>query len=270
MNEKQAESGTAEGREAVYTLANNPEADRRMQQRSAERQAAFFLPHLRTGMRVLDCGCGSGSITIGLAQHVQPGEVVGIDAQESSLGLARKLAAERGCTNVEFRVGDIYHLPYGENSFDAAFSHAVLEHLGDPLAALTEMHRVIRPSGVIGVRAPDFDGFIVAPPGAPPAQFMDLWEQVMAGNGGNLRIGKHLRSLLYKAGCTSVEASASFDTYHRARAAIAVLKEGGLILKSGLIDVEGAARLRAALEEWSESPEAFMANAQCEAVGWKE
>ena len=52
--------------------------------RNAGSQAAFLLPHLRTGTRVLDVGCGPRSITVGLAEAVAPGEVVGLDIEPTA------------------------------------------------------------------------------------------------------------------------------------------------------------------------------------------
>jgi 2-polyprenyl-3-methyl-5-hydroxy-6-metoxy-1,4-benzoquinol methylase len=69
--------------EDIYTFGYGPTAVQIMTSRSAEDSARFFLPYLRAGMRVLDCGCGPGSITVGLAQAVTPGEVVGIDVEPS-------------------------------------------------------------------------------------------------------------------------------------------------------------------------------------------
>ena len=57
--------------------------------------AAFLAPHLRAGMRLLDCGCGPGSITVDLAQAVAPGDTIGIDLREDALAQGRALARER-------------------------------------------------------------------------------------------------------------------------------------------------------------------------------
>src|SRR4051812_23284121 len=69
---------------------------------TVDRKLAFFMPCLRPGMRVLDGGCGSGSITLGLADAVQPGEVVGVDVDVDRLTAARKAASDHGITNVRF------------------------------------------------------------------------------------------------------------------------------------------------------------------------
>jgi ubiquinone/menaquinone biosynthesis C-methylase UbiE len=80
---------------------------RRLSRRTAAVAAAFFLPHLRPGMRVLDGGCGPGTITVGLAQAVAPGEVVGIDPLANRLDLARSTADAEGVNNVRFEFGDL-------------------------------------------------------------------------------------------------------------------------------------------------------------------
>ena len=64
-----------------------------MSQRTAYTHAAFFLPHLSSGMSLLDCGCGPGTTTVSLAEILAPGEVVGIDIGESQIELARAHAA---------------------------------------------------------------------------------------------------------------------------------------------------------------------------------
>ena len=64
--------------------------------RTAERNAAFFLPHLERGMRLLDAGCGAGSITFGLAEAVSGGDAVGLDASSEAIACARATASSMG------------------------------------------------------------------------------------------------------------------------------------------------------------------------------
>ena len=72
-----------------YPQRANPVFEAEMALRTASQEAAFFLPSLRPGIRVLDLGCGPGSITLGLAEAVAPGEVVGVDFQPSQVAQAR-------------------------------------------------------------------------------------------------------------------------------------------------------------------------------------
>ena len=69
----------------LYAQHGRATFEAELAKRMASQEAAFLLPHLRAGMNVLDAGCGPGSITLGLAAAVAPGEVVGIDIQPSSL-----------------------------------------------------------------------------------------------------------------------------------------------------------------------------------------
>jgi ubiquinone/menaquinone biosynthesis C-methylase UbiE len=103
--------------------------------RTAEKHAAFFLPYLEPGMRLLDCGSGPGSITSGLARVVSPGEVTGIEIEAGQVALAKANAAKLELANLRFEQGSAYALPYADHQFDAVFSHAMLEHLTDPVAA---------------------------------------------------------------------------------------------------------------------------------------
>jgi ubiquinone/menaquinone biosynthesis C-methylase UbiE len=94
----------------LYTFGYSPTAVQLLARRTAARIAGFFLPYLRAGMHVLDCGCGPGSITIGLAEVVAPGEVVGIDIEPSQITFARTHAAQQGRTNIRFEVGNVTRL----------------------------------------------------------------------------------------------------------------------------------------------------------------
>src|SRR5438105_1376606 len=135
----------------VYTHGHHESVVRAHAARTAENSAAFVLPHLTPGARVLDVGCGPGSITCDFAVLAAPGEVLGLDRSEDVLAQARALAEDRGLDNVSFTVGNVYDLDLEDESFDVVHAHQVLQHLTDPVAAVREMRRVAKPGGIVAV-----------------------------------------------------------------------------------------------------------------------
>ncbi|HEX2618779.1 MAG TPA: class I SAM-dependent methyltransferase, partial [Phototrophicaceae bacterium] len=89
----------------TYTPGYTANASDFMANRQAATHATFFLPYLRYGFAVLDCGCGPGTITAGLARHVAPGSVTGIDLAESQIALAQANAQRQHLDNLTFRAG---------------------------------------------------------------------------------------------------------------------------------------------------------------------
>ena len=243
--------------------------------RTAAVNAKFFLPHLKPGMSLLDAGCGPGSITIGLAETIAPGEAIGIDISDDALETARSMATERGCANVRFDVADIYALPFEDNTFDAAFSHCVMQHLEEPHRAIIELHRVLKPGGVFGVSDVDFDASVVAP---EDDVLRRSWA-LMAKTRQNAYIGKHLRALLAGAGFVRTEAalqagSAVTDDavkvhgewsarYFEAPAFIAQAEA------EGWSDARELRDMAAAWRAWARVPGAFVAQVGGWAVGFK-
>src|SRR3712207_5076912 len=100
-------------------------------------------------MRVIDCGCGQGSITVEIAGLVAPGAVIGIDLRAPDLAAGRQRGVERRLQNVSFVEASVYSVPAPDNTFDAAMAYQVLHHISDPLTALREIRRVLRPGGVL-------------------------------------------------------------------------------------------------------------------------
>jgi SAM-dependent methyltransferase len=175
--------------------------------RTAENSAAYLLARLPTSARVLDIGCGPGTITTGLAALVPGGHVIGLDREAGVLGEARAEAERQGVRNVSFEVGDAYQLAFADDSFDVVHAHQVLQHLSDPVAALTEMRRVCRPAGVVAARDGDYGGMFWFPEDDELAEWQALYRQVARALRGEPDAGRRMLSWARKAGFAQVEAS---------------------------------------------------------------
>lgn len=248
--------------------------------RTADVHAAFILPHLKPGMRLLDVGSGPGSITLGLAQRVAPGEVVGIDIDGDRVEQAREMATERGITNVRLETADVYALPFEDASFDAVFSNAVHQHLSDPLAALREQRRVLRAGGVIGIADPDLVTSIAYPSTPALERSLDVFAQLRTADGGTPDIGRRLRELLHGAGFARVTASATAGSDGSAQATAfmgawwAALFDApevcARIEAVGLARIEELREMADAWRTWGAAPAAFAVRFGCHAIGWVE
>ena len=192
-----------------YSQKNNSAFSNVMARRTAEKEGAFFLKHLKENMQVLDVGCGPGTITLGFAQAVEHGTVIGVDFQAEEVERAQILSAERGITNLEFKVANAYQLPFADRSFDAVFGNALLWHLSEPQKALAEMKRVLKPGGIVGVRECDWGARIHEPMTETLKNWYDMTLKVRRHNAGNPHMGRGLSRLLLNADFERVEISAS-------------------------------------------------------------
>jgi SAM-dependent methyltransferase len=211
--------------------------------------AAFLAPHLRAGMRLLDCGCGPGSIIAGLARAVAPGEAIGVDLREDDLAQGRALARERGIANVTFEAASVFQLPYPDGSFDAVFACAVLQHLATPLAALQEMRRVLKLGGVIGI----VDGSSTITFRHPTNSLLDKWDELRTlereHNAGRPSDALRLRALLREAGFARTQASGALVT--EARPAAGSLKDTRTVAQNHLIRLRGVLGELAIAQGWT-------------------
>ncbi len=274
-------TGSSPSRQENYSFADSPAFHQRHAQRTAEVNARFFLPHLRPGMNLVDCGCGTGSITVGLAEALAPGDVTGIEISASDVDLAREAAKGGGHTNLRFEVADVYELPFPDESVDAAFFHAILGHLNDLVRALREAYRVLKPGGVVGVRNREGSLDIVTGPFAEPIR-----QQLLGTLNGDIRFGRdphvglHLSALVLEAGFGRVEQTASYECFSTRESirdnADRLIKRFSQpefverVINRGLTNRRAVEEMLANLKVWREHPASSLSWAWCEAVGWKE
>lgn len=107
---------------------------------------------VRPGMRVLDAGCGPGRVTLPAAVRVGPaGAVVAVDVQPAMLARLRERLATQRLTNVEVVEAGLGEGKLPESAFDVALLITVLGEIPDKAAALREIHRALRPGGVLSI-----------------------------------------------------------------------------------------------------------------------
>ncbi|KAL5045908.1 hypothetical protein BDW71DRAFT_72598 [Aspergillus fruticulosus] len=167
--------------------------------RTAQNSAPHLLPHLQPGLKILDIGCGPGSITVDLARLVAPsGHVTGIEYVSDPLDSARALAASKEITNVSFQVGDIHALEFDDDTFDVVHVHQVLQHIRDPVQAFREMRRVVKQGGIVSVR--ESDAMSWYPPNQGIQDWLDLTGRMARAKGGNPHPGRRIHVWAVEAG----------------------------------------------------------------------
>jgi SAM-dependent methyltransferase len=128
-----------------------------------------------------------------------------VQAEEHARGL--------GLENHRFEVADLFALGFPDASFDVVHMHQVLQHLGDPVAALVELRRVLDPGGVLAARESDYGAFSWAPSDPVLDRWLELYFAVTERNGHDARIGPRLLAHAHAAGFSDVTVSSSTWTY---------------------------------------------------------
>ena len=247
--------------------------------RDAVQVADFLVPRLSEGMNLLDCGCGPGPLTLGFAEIVAPGRVVGIDIEPTMIDQANQLKSDGGPDNLEFQVGDIYDLSFEDGEFDVVFSSAVIEHLSDPVRALKEVLRVTKPDGIGAVIRTDWSFPFIVPECPELSRFFELFEGGFNRIGGSLNRGRFLSAHMREAGFDVVEfqtnmsqllgqsaASASAETYISWIENIPLFQES---IDLGLTTDAELKSMVTGIREWAKHPDAYLSLARGHAIGVK-
>lgn len=196
----------------TYTHGHAESVLRSHRSRTAANSAAYLLPHLAAGQRLLDVGSGPGTITADLVRAVAPGEVVAVEIDQAAAALTRtELLAQQCRATVE--VGDVTRLRYDDASFDVCHAHQVLQHVADPVGALTELRRVTRPDGLVAARDSDYSSFAWYPASAELDRWLQLYQRAARANGGEPDAGRRLLSWAHRAGFENVWAGSSTWCY---------------------------------------------------------
>lgn len=157
--------------------------------------------------RVLEAGCGVGAQTVTLALNSPSAAITSVDISEASLAEARRAVDVAGVTNVTFRHGDVFDLPFPPGSFDHVFVCFVLEHLSQPIVALRALKAMLRPGGTITVIEGDHGSTYFHPDSAPARRSVQCLVELQKRNGGNSLIGRELYPRLREAGFQAVRVS---------------------------------------------------------------
>ena len=159
---------------------------------------------IRPGWRVLEVGTGTGVLARDVAAMVgRRGRVVGVDPSRILIAAARCLAREHGLDGrIDFRAGDGARLRFPADQFDCAVAVTVLLHVPDPDAIVSELVRVTRPGGVVGLQDQDLGALVVDHPDR--ALTRRILEGVAARTVVNPWSGRTLVGRLIAAGLTRV------------------------------------------------------------------
>ena len=152
------------------------------------------------GSYVLEAGCGVGAQTKIIAPKNQGTRFLSIDISDESIKQAQHTIKQSGITNVEFRQADIYKLSFNDKTFDSIVVCFVLEHLHNPLQALTELKRVLKPGGNIIAIEGDHGSAFFYPDSNYAHAAINCQIQLQKQSGGNSNIGRELYPVLSLAG----------------------------------------------------------------------
>lgn len=184
----------------VRTLPRRDLHDRIMAEADLSEEK-LLIRHLSPGTRVLDIGCGPGSIHRQISHLVNPGgSFTGIDTDAETLRRASDTARLQRQDSIRYLRGNVYALPFREQSFDVVCCRHLLMHLAEPQRALFEAKKVTRQNGYVIAREGDFDTGKYYPRYSAWEMLYDVVRHTL----GAPAVGRQLWSLFHAAGFNKV------------------------------------------------------------------
>lgn len=239
---------------------------------------AFLLPHLSPGVSVVDCGCGSGGVTVQLSERVAPGFVCGFDLSAGAVQEAHRLASSRGNNAVRFSVASVYDSGLKPASFDIALFCGVLAHLDNPLGALRHAYGLLKPGGIVAAREPQKEGdWFGGTDCEAVKQVNEMYVEDIGAAGGDPFIGGRLNSMLLDAGFVKIEATPSYSPALSSVRTIGEMFEKRLkepkfvekVVARGKYSAADLESLAQRVLRWRSDPASICAISECTALGQK-
>ena len=175
-----------------------------MTARTLENSHPALLGVLAAGMSVLDVGCGPGTLTAEIARHVDPGPVVGMDANPEMIRAAEEAHPPGSIPNLVFYRGDIRESGW-DGEFDLISAARMLQWVPDPDAALRRMARAVTPGGLVVALDLDHTRTEWSHPPRAWARFTEAFLGWRAAGGLDNAIARHLPALSEAAGLIEME-----------------------------------------------------------------
>ena len=171
-------------------------------ERTVATSCVYLRPYVKATSNILDVGCGPGVITADLAKIAHSGKTIGVDNSAGIIAQAQASYPSSEVSNLTFAVGDALNLAeYPDNSFDIVHAHALLVHLPNPVIALKEFYRVVKPGGIVACRDASPSIVLSLKPDLPVIR--THWDRAMASQkqmGGHTDAGIKLETWAKEAG----------------------------------------------------------------------
>lgn len=170
---------------------------------------------LQEGIQIVDLGCGTGTISCAIAHKFPNAKIWGIDRSNHLLNTAKQLQEEYNLPNIKFALGDVYALNLPNAVIDFVYGRLLFQHLAEPVKALREIARVLKPEGKVCLVDVVDSWFALNP--EPPAfrTLRERLEAIQATQGGDSQVGYKLGKYLSEAGFSNIETRVEVVTSDR-------------------------------------------------------